>query len=44
MNSRVLKMEKNYESPWMEVVAIDAEQSVLCASLAGEGISEWEDM
>ena len=40
----VLKMEKIYESPRMEVVAIDIEQSMLCASLAGEGINEWEDM
>ncbi len=37
-------MEKIYESPCMEVVTIDTEQSVLCASLAGEGINEWEDM
>lgn len=44
MNSRLLKMEKIYESPYAEVVGIDAGQSVLCASVAGEAINEWEDM
>ena len=44
MNSRLLKMEKIYESPSVEVVAINTEQMVFCASLAGEGINEWEDM
>ncbi len=37
-------MKKIYESPCVEIMGIDAEQSVLCASLAGEGINEWEDM
>jgi hypothetical protein len=37
-------MEKIYESPLVEVVTIDTEQSVLCASLTGEGINEWEDI
>ena len=37
-------MEKIYESPSIEVVEICTEQAVLSASLAGEGINEWEDM
>ena len=44
MNSSVLKMEKIYESPCVEIVGIDAGQSVLCASVAGEAINEWEEM
>lgn len=37
-------MKKIYESPLMEIVTIDTEQSVLCASLTGESVNEWEDM
>ena len=35
---------KIYESPCVEIVGIDAGQSVLCASVAGEAINEWEEM
>lgn len=33
-----------YESPEMEIMEMRTEQSVLSASLTGEGINEWEDM
>lgn len=38
-------MENNrYESPNVEIIKMQVEQSLLISSVAGEDIVEWEDM
>jgi hypothetical protein len=38
-------MENNrYESPNVEIIKMQVEQSLLISSVAGEDIYEWEDM
>lgn len=39
-----MKTEKEYESPAVEIVKMEAGGSVLMTSLTGENINEWEDM
>ena len=40
----VMKQSVLYESPKLEIVEMNTEQTVLVASLTGESISRWEDM
>jgi hypothetical protein len=38
-------MERNiYVSPMIEIIKIEAEQSIFSSSYTGEDINEWEDM
>lgn len=39
-----MKTVNEYESPVMEIVEMEAGQTVLMTSLTGEGINGWEDM
>lgn len=35
---------ERYESPTVEIIKMQVEQSLLISSVAGEDIYEWEDM
>ena len=40
-----MNMENDrYESPKVEIIKMQVEQSLLISSVAGEDIYEWEDM